>query len=126
MSLTLHCIVYLGEFPSRWKEVIVTPVHKKGDKTEFENYRPVSCLPTAAKLLELVACQQTSKFMELNNLLPKSQHGFRASRSTMTALNEVQKQWAENTENKEKTGILMWDLSAALDCLDTNILLHYG
>ena len=40
----------------------------------------------------------------------------------MTALSEVQKQWAVNTENKEKTGILMWDLSAVLDCLDTNIL----
>ena len=64
--------------------------------------------------------------MEEQGLLPDNQHGFRTGRSTMTALNEVQKQWAENTENKEKTGILMWDLSAALDCLDTNILLHYG
>ena len=60
--------------------------------------------------------------MEDNELLPASQHGFREMRSTMTALTEVQKQWAENTENKEKTGILMWDLSAAFDCLDINIL----
>ena len=42
-----------GEFPKEWKEAIVTPVHKKGDKSEFINYRPVSCLPAAAKLLEL-------------------------------------------------------------------------
>ena len=91
-----------GEFPNSWKEAIVTPVFKKGDKSELENYRPVSCLPAPAKLLELVACQQTSQYMEDNNLLPKSQHGFRAKRSTMTALSEVQKQWAENTEKKEK------------------------
>ena len=101
---------------------MVTPVHKKGDKTEFANYRPVSCLPAAAKLLELVACEQTSKYMEENDLLPPSQHGFRAMRSTMTALTEVQKQWAVNSENKEKTVILMWDLSAAFDCLDITIL----
>ena len=70
----------------------------------------------------MVVCKQTSQYMEENNLLPKSQHGFRANRSTMTALSEVQKQWADNSENKEKTGILMWDLSAAFDCLDINIL----
>ena len=90
---------------------------KKGDKKELENYRPVSCLPAAAKLLEKVACEQTSKYMEENNLLPKSQHDFMAKHSTMTALTEVQKQWADNSENKEKTGMLMWDLSAAFDVL---------
>ena len=46
----------------------MTPVLKKGDKCEFENYRPVTCLPAAAKLLELVACQQTSAYMEENKL----------------------------------------------------------
>ena len=62
--------------------------------------------------------------MEENNLLPQPQHGFRVMRSTMTALNEVQKQWAENTEKKEITGNLMWDLSAAFDCLDTCKKVH--
>ena len=37
----------------RWNE---------GDKTELENYRPVTCPPAAAKLLEKVACEQTSKY----------------------------------------------------------------
>ena len=94
----INASIKKGEFPSCWKEAIVTPVFKKGNKSDFENYRPVSCLPAAAKLLELVACQQTSLYMEENSLLPKSQHGFRKMRSTMTALTEVQKQWADNTE----------------------------
>ena len=38
-------------------------MYKKGDMTEFENYRPVTSLPAAAKLLEKVACEQTSKYM---------------------------------------------------------------
>ena len=70
----------------------------------------------------MVACEQTSLYMEENSLLPKSQYGFRSRISTMTALTEVQKQWANNTENKEITGILMWDLSAAFDWLYINIL----
>ena len=54
-------------FPSAWKDAVVTPVHKKGDKDQMSNYRPVSCLPAAAKLLELVICQQTSEYLESNN-----------------------------------------------------------
>ena len=87
-----------------------------------ENYRPVSCPPAAAKLLELLVCNQTTEFMETNNLLPPSQHGFRSQRSTMSALAEAQHHWAQNTEAKEVTGILLWDLSAAFDCLDCDIL----
>ena len=49
-----------GEFPSAWKEAIVTPVLKKGNKELYENYRPISCLPAAAKLLESIVCDQVS------------------------------------------------------------------
>ena len=86
-----------GVFPKAWKEAIVTPVLKKGDKSVKENYRPVSCLPAAAKLLELLVCNQTTDYMESNGLLPKNQHGFRSQRSTMSALTEVQQQWAINS-----------------------------
>ena len=78
-----------AKFPEAWKEAVVTPVLKKGDKSLIDNYRPVSNLPAAAKLLELVICEQTSSYMEENHILPKSQHGFRQHRSTMTALTEL-------------------------------------
>ena len=96
-----------GEFPKAWKEAIVTPVLKKGDKTVKENYRPVSCLPAAGKLLELLVCNQTTDYMETNGLLLKSQHDFRAQRSTMSALTEVQQQWALNTD-KEKLRVFYY------------------
>ena len=82
----------------------------------------MSCLPSAAKLLESVVCEQLCHYFEINNLLPSTQHGFRAKRSTMTAWAEVQQLWAKNTTNKETTGVLLWDLSAAFDCLDKEIL----
>jgi len=41
-----------GEFPSMWKEALVTPILKKGDPTKNENYRPMSCLSVASKVLE--------------------------------------------------------------------------
>jgi hypothetical protein len=39
------------ELPHQWKESIVVPIHKKGDKTECSNYRGLSLLPTSYKML---------------------------------------------------------------------------
>ena len=55
--------------------------------------------------------------MESNKLLPENQHGFRAKRSTMTAWANLQRNWTQNTDEKKVTGILLWDLSAALNAL---------
>ena len=109
-----------GEFPEDWKEAAVIPVLKKGNSQLPSNYRPVSCLPAASKVLEIVVCSQLSDYLELNNLLPNNQHGFRPKRSTMTAWQEIQLDWATKGEQDLVTGVLLWDLSAAFDTLDCN------
>ena len=113
-----------GKFPTAWKKAVVTPLLKKGDPKEKSNYRPVSCLAAASKVLEKIVCQQITRHMESNNLLPDSQHGFREKRSTMTALSEIQRDWMENTEDKKTTGVLFWDLSAAFDTLNSDLLIE--
>jgi hypothetical protein len=37
------------ELPQQWKESIVVPIHKKGDKTDSSNYRGTSLLSTHTK-----------------------------------------------------------------------------
>lgn len=41
-----------GVFLCIWKRAFVTPIYKSGDKTNVENYRPISILPTLSKLFE--------------------------------------------------------------------------
>ena len=113
-----------GEFPNSWKEALITPILKKGDRTKKENYRPISCLSVASKVLEKIVCDQITNYMEKNNLFPETQHGFRKNRSTMSALAAMQQEWIENTEAKEKTGILLWDLTAAYDTIDAELLVR--
>ena len=40
-----------GVVPSHWKEAIVIPILKKGSKTDVNNFRPISCLVAASKVL---------------------------------------------------------------------------
>ena len=51
-----------------------------------------------------------------------NQHGFRSKHSTMSAWAEIRTEWARNVENKDVTGILLWDLSTAFDTLDVDLL----
>ena len=85
LTSIINASISKGEFPNAWKEALVTPVLKKGDASKRENYRSVSCLPGGSKLFEKIVCEQTTRYMEDNKLLPENQHGFRAKRSTMTA-----------------------------------------
>ena len=90
-----------GKFPTSWKSAVVTPILKKGSPEQLNNFRPVSCLPAASKVLEIVVCSQLSDFLESNDLLPQNQHSFRPGRSCMTAWQEIQLDWAIKTEQKK-------------------------
>ena len=39
------------ELPDEWKASITVPIYKKGDKTDCNNYRGISLLPTTYKVL---------------------------------------------------------------------------
>ena len=111
-------------FPDSWKVSKIVPLHKKGELIHPQNYRPVSLLPVLSKVLERVIFEQMISYLEENQLLHPSHHGFRAGHSTVTALIEMYDQWIEALEREEVTAVVMLDLSAAFDVVDHTILLQ--
>ena len=75
-----------GVVPEDWRQANVTPIHKKGKKTEPGNYRPVSLTSICGKLMEAHLKGKITKHLEENNLMRSSQHGFVAGRSCTTNL----------------------------------------
>ena len=47
----ITAILNKEELSGDWKESIIVPIHKKGDKTYCNNYRGISLLPTTYKIL---------------------------------------------------------------------------
>ena len=71
--------------PSEWKSAKVIPIHKSGDKSDPNNYRPISVLPWILKVMECTIQSQLVAFLTKNNSLLVHQSGFQKKHSTETA-----------------------------------------
>jgi hypothetical protein len=74
-----------GIFPSRLKYSEITPIHKKGDKTDMSYYRRISVLPTFSKVLEEVIYKWLLSHLNKYNILVREQFGFKENSSTALA-----------------------------------------
>ena len=63
-------------FPDILKEAYVTPIYKKSDPMEAENYRPISVTPTLAKIFERLLFQKMLEHVEKHEIINKNQFGF--------------------------------------------------
>jgi hypothetical protein len=52
------------ELPEEWKELIIEPVYKKGDKTDCSNYRGISLLPPTYKILFNILLSRLAPYAE--------------------------------------------------------------
>jgi hypothetical protein len=53
------------ELPEQWKESIIVPIHKTGDKTDCNNYRKISLLSTSYKILSNILLSRLSPYIEV-------------------------------------------------------------
>lgn len=71
-----------GIYPAHLKIAKVIPIFKKGKDALVDNYRPISLLPASSKIFETNLHEQLLFYFSSNNLLYKSQYGFRPKYST--------------------------------------------
>lgn len=111
-------------FPCELKLTKVVPVHKKGGKDQYKNYRPISIVPTLSKVFERIISNQILKFLDSNNLLSNCQYGFRRKLSTCDAVLNFILNCINGKENKFSVGAKFFDLSKAFDTVCHQTLLN--
>ena len=101
-----------SNFPGTLKKADITPVHKKDEMTNKENYRPVSILPSISNNFERNMYDQIYTYM--NNHLSNYLCGFRQGYSTQYCLISMLEKWKNALDKRHKAGALLTVLSKHL------------
>ena len=90
----------------------------------MDNYRPISVLPVASKLLERAVHQQLYQYLTEHQLLSAYQCGFRKNHSTESAAISFTDSIRRGMDQGLLTGSVFIDLRKAFDTVDHYILLR--
>ena len=113
-----------GTVPMDWKTANITALFKKGSKSDANNYRPVSLTSQIGKIMERIIKKELVSFLEENNLLFDSQHGFRRNRSCLTNLLEFMQGIANSLDKGNPTDVIYLDFQKAFDKVPHRRLLY--
>ena len=121
--------VSLGEYPTMFKYNLILPVHKKDDRSNIANYRPISIEPILAKIFERFV--NNSLRQQLTNYMCFEQHGFLPGRSTISNLACYADEVSRCLDEKTEMHSIYTDFSRAFDSVCHDFLIakleyHYG
>ena len=130
ISIAVNQTIHTGTCPDRLRIAKVIPLFKKGNNSLFENYRPISLLPSFSKNFERIFFNQLYDYFHTNNLFYNNQYGFRKMHSTEPASVELIDRIQQQLDTKADPFTIFLDFSKAFDTIDHNILLpklsYYG
>ena len=110
-------------FPQAWKHALVTPIPKVPNANKVEDLRPISLLPIPGKILEKHVYSFIIEHLENNNLLSKSQNGFRKKHGTMDTVFKFLMKITNNLNDKQPTLSLFIDFKKAFDTISHELLI---
>lgn len=126
--LQLFCNIWstTAEVPQDFKDATIVTIYKrKGDRAECGNHRGISLLSVAGKILAKILQHRLQSLAE--DILPESQCGFRANRSSQDMIFTLRQLQEKSAEQRQPFIVIFVDfskISARLLILSTET--HYG
>ena len=122
LSILFRICYVSGQLPTDWKMANVVPIHKKGDKSDVENYRPISLAFLVMKLMEKIVRDEI--FDKCRSLISDKQHGFVPSRSCVTQLIPVIDDVASTLNAQNDIDVIYFDFAKAFDSVSHDKILE--
>jgi len=111
-----------GVFPERLKIAHINPIHKKGNRQDISNYRPISLLSHIAKIFEKLLHKKI--YSQISKLISSKQHGFLPKKSTTTNLSIQMDHIINSIDNNSQIDIIYTDFSKAFDSVPHDLLIY--
>lgn len=124
LSILINKCFQEGTFPDKLKITMLTLLHKKGDVSELNNYRPIALLSVIAKVMEKIIANRIYDFLIKFKILNDNQNGYIKNRSTTRAVFQMLEDIITGINENEYTVCLYVDLTKAFDSVHHQTLLE--
>ena len=124
LTRLLNIVFESGQVPGDWNEVLVSPVFKRGDRTDQTNYRPISVGDSLEKLYAAVLNARLVAWLEANGLRASCQAGFRPHLGTEHQLFALRHCVEESRRLHQPLFACFLDFAKAYDSLPRHLLWH--
>ena len=116
--------------PQQWKDAIIMVLYKKNDRAECGNYRGISLVAHAGRILLKIIARHLSEYCERVGILPEEQSGFRPNRATTDMMFVIHRLQELMRKKRIPLYVRFIGLIKAYDSVDRTllwtVLAHFG
>ena len=117
----INMVILDKTFPYLVKCAVILPVHKKDDRSDKKNYRPISILSALSKVFERIFHTQMTSYID--SILSQYVSAYRKHYSCQHILIRLIDNWKRDIDEGQVVGAVLMDLSKAFDCIPHDLLI---